>query len=113
MRPICIKCKVEMRPEKNGYLVAHLYERPRGAPEKIVGDVHVINIDYAISLNHFDCGRIDFVASGDKYKCSTCGNEIVTGFGEPMVDYNYPQERLREMVEYAKQKGNLTIITRS
>jgi len=113
MRPVCVKCGKEFRCEKNGHLVAHLYERPKGAPEKTVGDIHIINLDYAISPDHYDCGRVDFLVSGDKYRCPACGNEIVTGFGEPMVDYDYPQERLREMVEYAKQRGYLTIIRRS
>jgi len=113
MRPVCVKCGKEMCCERNGVLVVHLYERPRGAPEKTIGDVHVINLDYAISPDHFDCGRVDFVVSGDRYKCLTCGNEIVTGFGSPMLDYDYPQDQLREMVEYAKQRNNLTIIKRS
>lgn len=108
MRPVCVKCGIEMKPIRNGVVVYHPYEQPELGPiqEEIqhpqLGKVQVINTDRMISPDHF-AGRIDFVASGDKYQCPNCGVEIITGFGKPMVDYDYPQEFLRQMVSRAKE----------
>jgi len=111
MRPVCVECGKEMECTKNGFLVVHFYEKPKGAPESsiITGPINnpvtvkVINIDYAISPDHFDCGRIDFIVKGDKYSCPTCEKEIVTGYGEPIYDYDWTQEKLQDFV--AKNPG--------
>lgn len=53
-RPICTDCKSEMRPHKNGFIVAY-----------------VTRIGYHET------------AQGDAYKCPTCEHITVTGFGNP------------------------------
>lgn len=53
-RPICVPCAAEMKPARNGFLVAVLANN-----------------------------RYHETMSGDKYKCPTCNHEIVAGFGLP------------------------------
>lgn len=56
MRPVCVKCKVEMRVERNGIGVLEYTEK-----------VERYNL-------HF----------GDGYKCPMCGIEVVLNFGNPI-----------------------------
>ncbi len=109
MRPVCVKCHKEMQPTQNGVIVYHLYEKPLPTDpptqEKIpwrYGSVTVINTDRLIDPELYkQKGRIDFVIHGDKYKCPTCGVEIIKGFGRPMVDFTFSQEQLQKMVKHA------------
>lgn len=56
MRPVCVKCKVEMRCEKNEHGV------------ELVG-----------------CENQSFrFFSGDRYGCPSCGQQIVVGFSRGM-----------------------------
>ena len=101
-----------MTPVQNGHLVVHYYERPSGAPVQTIGGTTIINVDYAISEDHFDCGRVDFIVRGDLYRCPKCGHEIITGFGKPLVDYDFPQEHLKEEAEYYKAHNRATVLKR-
>jgi len=101
MRPVCIKCNVEMQCEKNGVVVYHPYEEPKPGPiQEKVGNLTVIHTDRLITI---DKTKIDFVVRGDKYKCPICGYEVVVGFGQQMVDYQYPQEQLKKIVTNADE----------
>lgn len=51
-RPICVPCAAEMRPSKNGFIIA-------------------FKVD-----NHYHQTQ-----QGDAYKCPTCNHVIVSGFG--------------------------------
>ena len=62
-RPVCVKCEVELYPEKNDIRV--LDTMPGGSPYKIW--------------------------CADKWKCPICGIEIVTGFGlGPIAEHYEP-----------------------
>ena len=56
--PICVKCRVQMRCKKNDYLVAD--KASQGFPET-----------YWL---------------GDLWGCPQCGQQIVTGFGQPFTE---------------------------
>jgi len=91
-----------MRCERNGVIVYHPYEQPTPGPvQEKKGNLTIINTDRLIAP--VDTTRIDFIAMGDKYKCPKCGYEIVTGFGQMMVDYTYPQEMLKKLVTNAPE----------
>ena len=53
MRPVCVQCRCEMRPNKNGF--------------------HVVTLGIE--------GRPYHVYQGDKWKCPHCEAEFVCGFG--------------------------------
>jgi len=55
-RPVCVKCNVEMKPEKNG-----------------IGLLDMANFG---PYQLWDA---------DLYKCSICGCEIITGFGSKAI----------------------------
>lgn len=75
MRPICAKCGIEMECARNEVAVWH----PVKHVNFIVDEV------------------IDFVILGDRYECSKCGANIVTGFGEMVTAANKDQEHLRRV----------------
>ena len=103
MRPVCVKCGREMQCEKNGIVVYHPYEQPSSGPvQEKVGNITIINTD-RLMANSIDITKIDFVVRGDKYKCPICGYEVVVGFGQQMIDYQWPQEALKKMVTNAEE----------
>lgn len=55
MRPICVTCKVEMRPENNDVEVVYHYQNPPQPYE---------------------------IWAADEWKCPKCGHCIITGFGD-------------------------------
>jgi len=59
-RPVCVKCGVEMRPERNGVGI----------------------------LDMADYGPYQ-IWDADKYKCPECGYEIVVGFGCNAIAEHY------------------------
>lgn len=60
MKPVCVKCKAEMRPQQNGIYI-----------ELLDTDGHPYQI-----------------WSGDKWRCPKCASEIVAGFGlKPIAEY--------------------------
>lgn len=62
MRPVCVKCRTEFRPETNGTLV----------------------IEMAVSEPYR-------VWEADLWKCNGCGTEIVVGFGvQPLQEHHAP-----------------------
>ena len=75
MRPICTKCKIEMEPKRNDVAVWHPIE--------------------PILENYPE--QIDFVVLGDRYECSKCGANVVTGFGKMLIAADYDQKYLREV----------------
>lgn len=110
MRPVCVKCGREMQPIQNGVVVYHPYERPSEGPiQETRGGINIIHTDRLISPDHF-AGRVDFLAYGDKYRCPFCGIEVVTGFGQQMIDYEVPQETLKKIL--SKSKNPIEILRR-
>lgn len=106
MHPVCVKCGREMKPVLNGVVVYHPYEhaKPQEKAQEKIGNLTVVNTDVLIEGGWKD-GDIDFLVLGDKYQCERCGNEIVTGFGGLMIDYEVKQEWLQKTVFNAKQSG--------
>jgi len=62
MKPICIKCRTQMRVYENEFLVK---DKPAEGPG--------------------GCVYPPAVWSGDAYECPVCGTKIATGFGAPIV----------------------------
>ncbi len=99
MQPVCVSCGREMVCIQNGTYVWHPYEHAETLKaQQTIGDVTIINSDVLIEGSWSE-GDIDFVASGDTYECPKCKHKIVTGFGQPMLDYDFKQEQLQAMVE--------------
>jgi len=106
MRPVCVKCGKEMECALNGVLVVHPFEHPEPGPvQETVGDITMVNMDRLMEGSWKD-GDLDFIAYGDKYRCESCGSEIVTGFGGEIMR---PQKILRKMIE-ANRKAELDVI---
>jgi len=98
MRPVCVKCGREMQCEKNGVVVYHPYERPDPGPTVTkTKKMAMIHLDRLL-VDSIDTTKVDFVVRGDKYRCPVCGFEVVTGFGGQMVDGQWPQEQLKNMI---------------
>lgn len=106
LRPICVKCGREMSCEKNGVMVVHPMEHAEPGPIQEQGEGFTqVNVDalFEGSMKEED---VDFVIIGDKYRCPTCGNEIVTGFGRLIMATaftKYTQEDLKKFVEEAEE----------
>jgi len=74
--PVCVKCQVEMKPEKNGVGV--------------------------LDITAFGPYKI-WVA--DKWKCPKCGYEVIVGFGIKAIAEHY-EKSFHSIVEgYRKQKN--------
>ena len=76
-RPVCVKCEVEMRPEKN--------------------DVGVLDMA--------DFGPYK-LWSADKYKCPKCGYEIVVGFGDDRIAEHY-EDSFERSIKWYEERGVL------
>ena len=63
MKPICVKCKIEYRPEKNGVVVE--YMASFGSYQLFFADLH---------------------------KCPKCGDEIIAGFGQSSFAEHYQSD---------------------
>ena len=113
MNPVCARCGKEMVCVKNETVVYHPYEHaePSTPAQKKVGDVVVVNTDVLIE-GGWQEGDIDFAVLGDTYECPECKARIVTGFGQPMIDYQVPQEYLQKLVKKAVEKGYVVKILR-
>ena len=113
MRPVCVKCGQEMIPIHNGTIVYHPYEHaePNTPAQEKVGNVTVVNTDVLME-GGWQEGDIDFVVEGDTYECPSCKTRIVTGFGEPMIDYQVSQDFLRKKVAKAIDGGYTVKILR-
>ncbi len=76
MRPVCVKCRCEMRPQKNDFIVEEM-----AAPD-----------------------RTYRVWCTDLWRCPGCKMEIVTGFGKtPWGEYyqdNYPKKAEQADLRY-------------
>lgn len=73
-RPVCVKCGVELKPGTNG-----------------VG-----------LLDMADFGPYQ-VWDADKYKCPTCGYEIVVGFAQAAISAHYNQNFTKVVSTYSKR----------
>jgi hypothetical protein len=112
MRPVCVKCGKEMIPIHNGTIVYHPYEHEYFKPaQEQVGNVTVVNTDVLIEGSWKE-GDIDFAVLGDTYECPKCKAQIVTGFGERMIDYQVKQEFLQKLVKKAIEGGYAVKILR-
>ena len=77
-RPVCVKCQVEMRPEKNGVGV----------------------------LDMADFGSYK-IWDADKWKCPKCNHEIVVGFGQRAIAEHYEGECFEHFVNDYEERGLL------
>ena len=82
LRPICINCGKEMICWKNSVVVWHSTEPVKGDP----------------------MDEIDFVTYGDKYKCPSCGIEVVVDCGDLLMTPPYKQSELKEMIVKAEEE---------
>lgn len=106
MRPVCVKCQREMSCARIGVIVFHPYERPEPGPTiEQDGNLTIVHLDRLLAINPYD---IDFAVKGDKYRCPECGYEIVTGFGREMLDYDVPQDVLKQIVVNATEAIEIT-----
>jgi len=101
MQPVCVSCGREMTCVRNGQTVYHPFEhaRPDEEAQEVIGNLVTVNTDVLFEGTWKD-GDIDFIVSGDKYQCPSCGIEIVVGFGETS-DARYTQEVLKHIIERA------------
>ena len=75
-RPVCVKCQTEMRPENNG-----------------VGLLDMAN--YSPSQ----------IWAADLYKCPSCRQEIVVGFGVNAISYHTDENFDRTVNHYRNGPG--------
>jgi len=75
--PVCVKCQVGMKPEKNGIGVLDITDF---GPYKIW--------------------------CADKWKCPKCGYEIAVGFGKNRIAEHY-EDPFQRLVEYYRKQGDL------
>ena len=76
-RPVCVKCKCELRPETNGIGVLDMNDN--GAYE---------------------------LWDADKWKCPKCGIEVVGGFGNNYISAHF-EEDFQRMIDSYKDRGLL------
>ena len=81
LRPICVKCGKEMVCQKNSVVVWHPIEPIEGNP----------------------MDAIDFVTYGDKYKCPSCGIEVIVDCGDLLMTPPYKQSELKETIVKAEE----------
>lgn len=77
LRPVCVKCGVEMICARNDFLVVHFTDNDRKK-------------------------GVDSMRYGDKYRCEECGTEIVTGYGDVIFGYDFLGEDLKKHEAYIK-----------
>lgn len=104
-----------MQPERNGVIVWHPYEKPEPG---LVVEQHegysVINTDRLLPPEtYWDADRVDFLVQGDLWKCPRCDYEVISDFGEPIMDTTHNQEALRKWVKISGQRGEAYRITRT
>ena len=76
-RPVCVKCQVELTPEKNG---VGLLDMASFGPYKI--------------------------READLWKCPSCDYEIVIGFGQEAIAEHY-QEEFQTHMDWYQDKSRL------
>jgi predicted RNA-binding Zn-ribbon protein involved in translation (DUF1610 family) len=79
-RPVCVKCEVELRPEKNSVGLVDYMTLGEGEDEKT------------------DPSQ---VWEADLWKCPVCGYEIVTGFGNSPVSTLHESNFQRILTRYS------------
>ncbi len=80
-RMICTNCEIELKPEKNGVIVANLFMRNT---------------------------KIYSLRSADLWKCRNCGVEIVAGFAIGPFAIHFADD-CEKIVEERKKKGKTII----
>jgi len=109
MNPVCVKCCREMTCAKNEVLVVHPFEKPEPGPVVERGEgFTLVNVD-ALLEGSWEEGDIDFIAQGDKYRCESCGCEIVLGFTYRMDAFKFSQEHLKKIVAEYNGEDVITI----
>jgi len=78
---VCVKCNVEFRPEKNGIIVAEMFQKNTA---------------------------IYKLWSADLWKCPVCGVEVVAGFAMDPFAEHYETD-LKSIVSEAKAGGRTVI----
>ena len=82
-KPVCVKCGVFYRPEKNGQFVEEGMPIDTHLPFHASDREHHDGSSFAPNWKSYKLWR------GDKWKCQSCGNEIVTGFANIPVSEHY------------------------
>jgi len=103
LTPICVKCGREMYCAKNDVVVYHPFEESPWI-EKAEVKAQVITMEW-------EDGDIDFLVFGDKYKCRTCGVEIIVGYGDLLMAIpgsRYKQEDLKRIVQNAEESVKIS-----
>ena len=78
-RPVCVPCKTEMRPDKNG-------------------------VPYVQTSD----GNPYQVWDSDRWRCPACGATILSGFGQKPYLVNY-EERFETFIQKIKEDPNVVI----
>jgi len=76
--PVCVKCAVDMRPEKNGFKFVEMSEG----------------------------GRAYQVWDGDKWKCPRCGVEVIVGWGQRPLAGHW-DEHFKPILDEATRRGEV------
>ncbi len=72
--PVCVKCEVELRPEKNGFKVIDMFQHNTKAYK---------------------------IWDADKWKCPKCGIEVVVGFGNKPLAIQHEGETFQKYLDIA------------
>ena len=89
MRPICVKCKIEMEPKRNDVAVWHPIEGKYA---------------HEMMRDATEGEKIDFVIIGDRYECPKCKAGVVMEFsGMQTADYQ-TQEWLKKFRDVAEEQ---------
>lgn len=104
LTPVCVKCGREMWCEKNDFLVYHMIEKAGDVPvQETIGNAAFVNVDKLLE-GQWKEGDVDFIILGDKYRCPTCGYEIVKGFGQMVTAVQWNQESMKERIAKTTDK---------
>lgn len=77
-RPVCVKCEMEFRRERNGIYVVEMFQ----------GNTQIYKIWQA-----------------DKWKCPRCGTEIIVGFADKPTKQHFEGD-IDKFLSGLKEKGN-------
>lgn len=111
LTPICVQCGREMRCEKNGVYIYHPLEHTTPGP---IQEGNIVYTDRMLEGSWKE-GDIDFVTEGDKYKCPTCGHEVIVDCGHLMIASpftGFSQRKLKGIIKKAREKTEVIEIRR-
>lgn len=84
-RPVCVKCRCELCPETNGMGVVDTF-RPSDS----------------------DKDELYELWDADKWKCPSCGMEVIGGFGEGCISAHY-RDDFKQMIDGYMRRAKLII----